>query len=1842
MALQSYDRKTRIARPGLNLFRLEDRLTPAYSATLSATTSTWTGGSSGGTGDILLFSANNGFLIHNRFVAGDPGFTSASDFDSKTAGEQKLAAVNTSTVLITGGKSSLDEIRIGGSVGGLVAAASQLLASFTVTAGTAGQAVLVDDSSATTGRTFTFASNGVTATGVSISFAGPAFGDGILLSTGTGNDTVNLTSVLGIANGIEPRNVTNDGGNDTVTIGSAAGSLDGFAGQPIRVQGNDGTTSVVVNDSGDADGDGYIIGPTGLHRGSGLTEVEVGHGGVGVRVSLNTGGGDDSILFALGGSLNGGTIDAGTGVDTLSYQFFNAPVAVNLGLGVSGLSASLDGGQENPANGQPGTGTATFTNYNVVTKTFDIAVTVTDLNPALVTGFHIHRAGVGVNGPIILPLDTLFGLGSLVPSGTGFTFNATGVSLVNSLLGGAANEAAFLGGQTYLNFHTAAFPGGEIRGQIFSTGNVNVATGTATGTGGVTGVEFAAGGSANDSLVGSFAANTLSGAGGNDTLLGGPGADTFLGGANDDTMVWANGDGSDVMDGEAGADIVTVNGNVTADEVFTVGANGTRLDFDRVSPGPFSLDIGTAETLVVNGVGGKETFTVNDLTGVADVTAIQFNGLAGEDTFAVAAVPAGITVTVRGGVGNDTVTVGGPSMDSILGSVVVDGGGNDADPTTTQTGSNGANTLPTGDTLILEDGGDDTINNYNFSISDLIRNGLTVVRHNRTETLRLNAGTGGDTFTVDARAGANTFVSAGGGDDTLTLNVGNGANARLDGDAGADTFTISGSGTGSVALLNGGADNDTFEIIVQGGSIDNIAGGVVVDGGDHAASPTSDLTAGGVTNTRPVGDTLRFNDDGDASANTYALSSTALTRTGVPDFSFATVESVVLNAGTGKNTITIAPTSPSTTTTVNGGPDTDSLAVVSTGAASNTVVNGGGGADAFTVTNTGPNSVTIVNGDGAADTLSVPTAGSTNPNLTTTSDATGVRGAFTFGDRGPVGFATVEAVNPLITSVAAATFTQTISGSFNVVAAGAPTVTFTVTGGTLPGGVTIAPNGVLSGTPTESGTFPITITASNGTAPDSAQTFTLTVNGPPNSPPTISDTGHQSGIGLIGPFTVTVGDAESPVELLSVTGASSFATLFPAGSVFVSGTGATRQVLLLPAAGQTGSATITITVTDPDGLTATDTFTATVQPPPPPPNVPPQISDVGDVTVPFGGFSSVVPFFVSDSDASTTSLTVTATSDNPALLANAGVVLAGTGTNRTFVVTPNAGQSGTATITLTVADGRGGTATDTFAVAVAAPAPLPAPPSGVTVFESAGANAAGIQASVDAFRAAIGGGTTPGAAGSFGGIRREINWDAVPATKLNPFPGDFFNVNSKRGVLLSTGGTGLAVSGDAGTAQFEFSDVTAQQWGPIEFSSFSSPKLFAPLGSNTYDVEFRVAGTQIPAGVNSFGVVFTDVDLANVTKLEFFDASGILILSRDVLPTGVKNEGLSFLGVTLPTGVLAAKVRVTTGTHPIDTPFAFPPPDGVAVDDFIFSEPEALPAEVKTDLFAVGTGPGVEAQVNVFNNDASFRFALFPFPGFSGGVNVTTGDVTGDGFEDIAVGAGPGGGPHVKVFDGLTGEELRSFFAYDESFRGGVFVGLGDVTGDLRADLVTGAGVGGGPHVKVLDGQTLAELHSFFAYDPDFRGGVTVRLGDVSGDGFADVVTGAGPGGGPHVRVFDGRTRAEIQNFFAGDPESRGGVFVGVADFRNTGNFIVTASANGRVFAPGYIEQESAIPVPTSSGNTRVPVAAIRLDTGIIAILIGAVPGTRPTVKLFDGTTNTLLREFAPFGEAFTGGVFVG
>src|SRR5947209_2723546 len=196
--------------------------------------------------------------------------------------------------------------------------------------------------------------------------------------------------------------------------------------------------------------------------------------------------------------------------------------------------------------------------------------------------------------------------------------------------------------------------------------------------------------------------------------------------------------------------------------------------------------------------------------------------------------------------------------------------------------------------------------------------------------------------------------------------------------------------------------------------------------------------------------------------------------------------------------------------------------------------------------------------------------------------------------------------------------------------------------------------------------------------------------------------------------------------------------------------------------------------------------------------------------------------------------------------------------------------------------------------------------AGFIVFEGTGATVASITPTRDAFRTAVGGGTVAGANGDFGGVRREINWDGVPDAFADTalMPANFFNTTSPRGAVFSTPGTGFLVSANAG-------GVAPILFGfPNDFQTFSPQKLFTAVNSNVTDVNFFVPGTSTAATTSAFGVIFTDVEVARLTRVEFFDANNALIFTRDALVSG--NQGLSFLGGVADAGERISRVRVTS------------------------------------------------------------------------------------------------------------------------------------------------------------------------------------------------------------------------------------------------------------------------------------------------------------------------------------------
>ena len=298
-------------------------------------------------------------------------------------------------------------------------------------------------------------------------------------------------------------------------------------------------------------------------------------------------------------------------------------------------------------------------------------------------------------------------------------------------------------------------------------------------------------------------------------------------------------------------------------------------------------------------------------------------------------------------------------------------------------------------------------------------------------------------------------------------------------------------------------------------------------------------------------------------------------------------------------------------------------------------------------------------------------------------------------------------------------------------------------------------------------------------------------------------------------------------------------------------------------------------------------------------------------------------------------------------------------------------------------------------------------------------------------------------------------------------------------------------------------------------------------------------------------------------------------------------------------------------------------------------------------VVAVGAGPGGPAVAKLIDPaTGKTLLSVDAFPGFAGGVRVAAADVTGDGVADLVAGAGPGGGPNVKVFDGATGRQVYSFFAFESTFVGGVFVAAGDLDGDGSADVVVTPAAGGGARVKVFGGRDGAVLADYFAFaDPNFRGGLTAAVGDFDTDGRPDLAAGVASGGGPRVVVVPGGLGGPpTVSVLVFDAAFAGGAFVAAGDLTGDGraDLVVTPGVGGGPVVTVFDGTRLAGPPaavfaagdPAARGGVTVAVRGSE-------IVVGTGPGGRPTVGRFraDGTA---LGEVLAFDETFAGGMFVG
>ena len=628
--------------------------------------------------------------------------------------------------------------------------------------------------------------------------------------------------------------VAGGGGNDIAFLGAGDDLFTWNSGDGSDfVDGGSGSDTLAFNAGAAAETIRLSTGPLGTVRVSDNVEhVSMTLAGM-EHIVVSAGAGDDVVdASALPAGRVTLEIFGGLGADTLigsaGNDFFNGGDGNDTALMGAGDDTFVwnPGDDNDIVEGQAGVDTLVFNGANIAEQiniqangsralfARDIANVTMDLNSVE----HIQFNALG--GADLITVHDM--------TGTGVTAVDVNLGATGGGGDGAADQVIVQG----------------TSGSDVIHAEVNGSSGTVTGLAAVTNVTnletidrlIVDGGAGNDTLIGGAGSQVLHGGEGDDLLAGGAGDDQMFGDAGNDRMVWNPGDGTDLMEGGDGIDIAESNGGNGA-EVFTVTANGTRVRFDRISPAPFSLDIGTTEKLLVNMNGGDDSFSA---TGNLSTL---------------------ISMVVDGGTGNDTI-LGGNGVDFLFG-----GEGNDFID-----GNQGADTalMGAGDDTFQWDPGDgsdvvegqegfDTLlfNGANIAEQmDLLANGSRALFTRNIGSITMDLD-GIERINVNALGGADLItVHDMTGTDVTEVNV-NLAATGGGGDAAVDQVVVSGTSGDDVAMITGdasgvsvvglaarvnitGAEGALDKLEVDGGDGDDVldasrlvagAIGVVLDGG---------------------------------------------------------------------------------------------------------------------------------------------------------------------------------------------------------------------------------------------------------------------------------------------------------------------------------------------------------------------------------------------------------------------------------------------------------------------------------------------------------------------------------------------------------------------------------------------------------------------------------------------------------------------------------------------------------------------------------------------------------------------------------------------------------------------------------------------------------------------------------------------------------------------------------------------------------------------------------------------------------------------------------------------------
>jgi subtilisin family serine protease len=306
--------------------------------------------------------------------------------------------------------------------------------------------------------------------------------------------------------------------------------------------------------------------------------------------------------------------------------------------------------------------------------------------------------------------------------------------------------------------------------------------------------------------------------------------------------------------------------------------------------------------------------------------------------------------------------------------------------------------------------------------------------------------------------------------------------------------------------------------------------------------------------------------------------------------------------------------------------------------------------------------------------------------------------------------------------------------------------------------------------------------------------------------------------------------------------------------------------------------------------------------------------------------------------------------------------------------------------------------------------------------------------------------------------------------------------------------------------------------------------------------------------------------------------------------------------------------------------------------NYVYSQ---LAQSSQSHYVVTAAGPGGGPHVRIMKSNGSSVDGFMAYKSnFTGGVRVATGDVDGDGLDEIITVPASSSDSLAKVFD-LNGN-LKAQFAVLKNYRRGLNVTSCDLNDDGVAEIVFSTNGISDPVVYVFNGDGRLK-NSFLAYSKTFRGEVKVACGDINNDGQQEIVTGPGAGGGPQIRIFDAKGKLQVQ-WYAFLDKFRGGVNLALGDVDGDGKLeIVTSIASGaspylRVFDYfGFLQTQFLAYDHNYFNGVTLAVDDLN-DDGIAEIVTGVGKGMTPQVNIFD-YLGINQGSFLAYDRKFLGGV---